>query len=461
MEFIKKIIIYAIGNVSSKLIIFLLLPFYTKYFNPGAYGDNDLAVSTAIMITSLLFMEIWTALLRFSYDEETTCGKYKMFSNVLMISAGLLPIYFIGSLAIGIWQNLPNIIWMLMFGLSLLILNIFQYCCRALGKSRDFVVSGVLSSIIQLVSSLVLIFIFKMDAVVLIISPTVGYCISSVYLELKCHLLKNFQIKYRDKKLIRLIILYSFPLSINSIAFWAMTNVSKYFVRYSLGSEANGYISLATKFTSLIAVLVGIYNMAWQESAYEHSNDSDRTKYYNYMMNIFIDLICAGTCVVILGINVVFPYLIDSHYEFTQKILPLYFVSSWITALGTFVGYIYTAEKKTNILLYSTVLGSLVNIILLVSLINILGIWTVPIALIIGSMVNSLMRFKILQKAMDISIKINSLVWNLIIIGVTLAVTYCFDQSLVKVMAALFILLALMFKYRTSIEEIIKFVTKR
>lgn len=69
--------VYFIGTIFNKIIVFLLLPIYTANFDPASYGDNDLSMTTVTMLASLLFMEVWTPLLRFSYDRAYAGGQTK------------------------------------------------------------------------------------------------------------------------------------------------------------------------------------------------------------------------------------------------------------------------------------------------------------------------------------------------------------------------------------------------
>ena len=103
--------VYFIGTIFNKIIVFLLLPIYTANFDPASYGDNDLSMTTVTMLASLLFMEVWTPLLRFSYDEHTLEGKQKIFTNVVSLSGACFPLYIAGCVLIAFWQELPNPGW--------------------------------------------------------------------------------------------------------------------------------------------------------------------------------------------------------------------------------------------------------------------------------------------------------------------------------------------------------------
>ena len=75
MKFAKKIMVYFFGSILSKMVVFFLLPIYTKYIDPLSYGENDLAYTTVIMLVDFFFLEAWIALLRFSYDNQTVSGR--------------------------------------------------------------------------------------------------------------------------------------------------------------------------------------------------------------------------------------------------------------------------------------------------------------------------------------------------------------------------------------------------
>ena len=237
MNFIKKLLIYFIGNVFNKLIVFFLLPIYTSNLSPSAYGDADLSLTTVTMLVSLLFMEVWTPLLRFSYDSEKRNDKIKVFNNVIIVVCICMPIYFVGCLIIGKWQNLPHLTWMIVYGLSILILHIYQFEVRAVGNSKDFMLSGMISSIAQLVISFIAIYLFKANSEVILLAPAISNIIASIYLEFKYKFISQIKKSYYSFEMVSSIIKYAFPLAINAVAFWAMTNINRYFSRAYLGDR--------------------------------------------------------------------------------------------------------------------------------------------------------------------------------------------------------------------------------
>ena len=70
IKFIKSSGIYFFGNILTKLISFLLLPIYTKFINPTDYGTYDLMIAYITFFTSVLFLDIWSGIMRFMFDYD-------------------------------------------------------------------------------------------------------------------------------------------------------------------------------------------------------------------------------------------------------------------------------------------------------------------------------------------------------------------------------------------------------
>ena len=76
-SFAKSSAIFFIGNVLSKLTIFLLLPLCTRTIPPDDYGYYDLSITYIAIAIYILFFEIWTTILRFMYDSDDEKQKNK------------------------------------------------------------------------------------------------------------------------------------------------------------------------------------------------------------------------------------------------------------------------------------------------------------------------------------------------------------------------------------------------
>ena len=67
-KFIKAIGLYAIGNLGSKLITFLMVPLYTYFVNPADYGLYDLSLTLIFFAIPFMTLQLRDGAFRFLVD---------------------------------------------------------------------------------------------------------------------------------------------------------------------------------------------------------------------------------------------------------------------------------------------------------------------------------------------------------------------------------------------------------
>ena len=69
-ELFSNTIVLTLGQLSSKLLGFLLIPLYTAILTASEYGTYDLVITTVALLTPILTMVITEAVLRFCVDKK-------------------------------------------------------------------------------------------------------------------------------------------------------------------------------------------------------------------------------------------------------------------------------------------------------------------------------------------------------------------------------------------------------
>ena len=67
--------IYGLGGLVSRILATLLLPLYTHYLPPRAYGRVEIVTATTAVAAIALQMGISSAFFRFYFDEKEEAGK--------------------------------------------------------------------------------------------------------------------------------------------------------------------------------------------------------------------------------------------------------------------------------------------------------------------------------------------------------------------------------------------------
>ncbi|MFR1759779.1 MAG: lipopolysaccharide biosynthesis protein, partial [Christensenellaceae bacterium] len=70
-KLVSNTVIFAIGTFSSKLLVFLLMPLYTRVLSESDYGVVDLLMQTGNLLLPLVSLGINNAIIRFGLDKSS------------------------------------------------------------------------------------------------------------------------------------------------------------------------------------------------------------------------------------------------------------------------------------------------------------------------------------------------------------------------------------------------------
>ena len=139
-----------IGQFSSKVLSFLLIPLYTSILTTEEYGIYDIIVTTVTLLTPFLTLVISEAVLRFAIDNEYdnryvfTIGISLVFlgSGILLLLSPLLS--FVKSIA-------PYRLWIIAFFFVMNLHTVLIQFLKGINKVTQYSIMGVISTITTLV----------------------------------------------------------------------------------------------------------------------------------------------------------------------------------------------------------------------------------------------------------------------------------------------------------------------
>ena len=70
VNFLRTSAIFFVGSILSKIIIFIMLPIYTKYLLTDEYGYFDVSNTYITIITWVVFLELSPAIVKFLLKNE-------------------------------------------------------------------------------------------------------------------------------------------------------------------------------------------------------------------------------------------------------------------------------------------------------------------------------------------------------------------------------------------------------
>lgn len=442
LRFIKSSGVFFIGSVLSKAISILMLPLYTNRIPTDDMGYYDLSLTYITIVTSFLFFDIWVAILRYMYDgqsEEEQATSIKSGFSIFALSSALY--LFLGGVFAFVFHH-DAIYWILMYGLFQNIANLFCFCVRGFQKNKEFAISGIIGTIVNVAGNLLLILGFSVGYKSLYISGIFGFAAQSLYLMLCGNIFKSLKEGRFDKAVTQSMFKYSLPLCLNSIAYWVLTSMNRVVLNAIYGNEANGIYAIGSKFSFVIGLVTTCFTYAWQDLSFSKANEQEVGMFYSNASTMYSKILILCTSLALPVIKIAFPILIGESYSSAEYTIPLFLVVAMISAVSIFIGNIFYAIKETKMIFISMVISALVNVALCYPLITYLYINGANISVLISFIINIFVRCVVLNKRISFRLD-KSILLLLLPLGCSIAAFICLDWKLntIVFIAILFVIL--------------------
>ena len=150
-------IIFAIGTFSSKVLSFLLMPFVTRMMGTADYGSADLVQQTANVLIPIVFLQINSAVLRYSLDKASdksdvfTVGIRTTIKGFVVF---LLFAYPVSLITINDFRLGDYIVFIYVFVLTSGTRQLCQNFVRGCGHVKTFAIDGILTTATMLAFNL-------------------------------------------------------------------------------------------------------------------------------------------------------------------------------------------------------------------------------------------------------------------------------------------------------------------
>lgn len=398
-SFIKASGIYFIGNISCKLVSFLLLPLYTEILAPDQMGTYDVSVAYMSFFMSLLYLDIPSSTLRFMMDKEGA-EKYKAIKISYIIFSMSTVCYVVSMIIAGQILSLEFIYLLLLQGFIQTLYNLQGNIIRGMGYNAYYAATGLVSTIITLTLNILLLKVAKLGYESFYISAIVSGVAGTIILEFKTKTLSRIFKETFDSELFKKMLKFCLPLCINSAAYWFLSSFNKVVINNYLSAEENGYYAIAFKFTNIITLMASCFQMAWQEMSYRAGADNtiDLGAFYTRANNLQIKLLSCAVLGAIPCVGIIFPYIINEQYWASQPIIPYYIIATALTIMSSMLGNALSSIKKTKQLFVCTLCAAIINVIMMLLLVKKIGVLAGAISLMCGYCVDTVLRWIVLRK---------------------------------------------------------------
>lgn len=406
IKMLKTTGIFFIGTVLSKLMLFFLLPIYTKYIPTADFGYYDLSITYVAIVTSVLFFDIWVSIMRHMYDKADIKWKKKAILSGGTIFVVSSIIYIALTVVLGVIADIQYLLLISLYGLSLNINHMYTFPARGFGKNIEFAVSGIINTLVTIIVNIILIVGLTWDFSSLYIASIIGNLAQTLYLEYKLSLFRNLHWRDYDSTLTKQILIYTLPLCINSVAYWLLTGYNRLVINEIMSTSANGIYAIGNKFAVAIALVASCFTLAWQDVSF--SRGIDTGEFYSKASRLYLIFMGVGTILLIPMFNVLFPFIVNEAYWLAKGTIPLFLLTTAVSTYSTFIGNIFYAIKDTKTIFSSMVASCALNLILCHTFIRLWGLNGANLSIMISFILNILIRYFILKKKINFSFDVKS-----------------------------------------------------
>lgn len=378
-KFLKDFGIYAIGNLGSKLITFLMIPLYTYFVEkPSDYGYFDLCLEFCLLLVPVVTLQLRDGAFRFLLETKDAHMRTKivtfvyrtMFQSALvtiLIAFVLLMFYPIRHL----WLTVTLLITMSFY-------EVLAQVTRGLGNNKAFISVGLIASFGIGLFSLIFVAWLKMGIVGIFLANILARLVSIVVVESWMRTFSQFfRIKVDLRSVSHEIIKYSLPLIPVTLCGFLPPVSDRLFLKHFWGFDEAGIYGITVRLCGVIYTLSIIFYQTWQENAIQQYNSPDRDSFFSKIFNGYIYVLSIVLIGYIFVIKICFHWLIAPNYHASLQYLYPMAVTWVIIALSNYFYLPYQCAKDTKSAVPAVIILAISNVTLnyiLVPLFGILGV---------------------------------------------------------------------------------------
>lgn len=394
IDLIKNIGLFTLSNFAVKLVAFLLVPLYTYYLSTAEYGVTDMLTTTVNMLVPLATLSVADATLRFCVNKKGSAEAYSSVGFGVTVLSCLVVACLLPCLDLEIFGGLGEYKGGFLACYAAMALQIFfSNLSRGVGQVSVMAVASVMSSVANILCTVLTIAFFKWGVQGFFISLFLGNCIGCLWYLIPGHLYRFIRFRISDfKNNFKPMMVYALPLVPNALSWWMTQNINRFFITGIMGIAASGMFAAASKIPGLLKLLTSIFEQAWNLSAFQEFKSKGRQAFFNAIYRIYNAGLVLSLAVLIPLSSWLASFMLQKDFYSAWTLVPILLLSFYYSSISAFYGSIYTSSMKTRYLFVTTMIGACVCVILNYVLLSVFGLIGACLASAISNVVVLLLR---------------------------------------------------------------------
>lgn len=382
---------FAVGTFSSKFLVFLMLPLYTRTLSSGEYGEVDLVVQACNLMIPIASAGIMNAVIRFGLDgNENKKGVFSF--GLVTFLVGFVLLWFAKPLFMNIDFLAVNIQYVYLFVFTAALHSLCSNFIRSQEYVRLYAFDGVLRTVLTIILNILFLAVLHLGIAGYLLATILSDTVSVVVLFFSARLYRFFSLQSIDKHTAGSMLKYALPLIPTTVSIWIINISDRYILSYLIGNEANGLYAIAYKIPTIITIMAAIFMDAWQISSVNEYQEKDGAHFFSKVFSVYSSLVFVSSSAIIAGTQIITGILVSSEFYNAWQYMPVLVLATAFACFATFLSSIYMSEKKSWHVLMTTIVSAVLNIILNFTLIPSFGIQGACISTLFSYLVMFLVR---------------------------------------------------------------------
>jgi len=428
---IKDSLVFAVGSIGSKLILFLMVPLYTNIMSTGEYGTAELFQTVTTMLYSIFCLNIFSAVIRFGLS------KSEKREDVLVCA---MAIGSVGSLAcvmmtpvVRFYSGLAQWRWALCANtIFTLFLNIEMNYLKASDKNLLFAVTSLLQTLVLALTSVVLLLVFKMGVKGFVISYLLSAFSACAIPLIWGNIHSDIRRGRFKTDLAKRMVQYSAPLVISALSWWIIHSSDKIMIEQMLDVASLGLYAVAAKVPTVINMSSGIFMQAWGISSIKEIESTKDTSFYSEILVLYSTVLFLVTIMFIMLIQPFMHIYVGKDFVGGWVYAPLLITAATFSSISGFFETLYAALKLSTNNMICTLIGAVLNIIINYIGIQRIGILGAVIGTTTAFLTLAVIKMVDIKRHMSIQIRYSFVLNVLMVLGQAVLITIGFNSFVIS-----------------------------
>lgn len=454
--------IIAIGQISTRLINFFLLPLYTAILSQEEYGLVDLLSTYSSFLAVIVGLQLSQAAFRFLVtcrnDEKKTTN---VISTIVVATASVSLVYAILFGVVYPFVHLDCKWYLLVHVIAVLYLQTTSCIARGLGRNADYAAGNFISAATSLVLNVFAIAVLKLGVPAMLTAYIIGPFVGGTFLLFRSREWMYIKPRNFSKEEFRTILKYALPLVPNELS-WSVIHASdRMVISHFMSIASNGLIAVAAKFSSIYTTAFSIFNTSWTEQVVLHYKDEGGPDYICDMFDKMVSFFGTIAIGIISCMPFVFNLFVNAKFNNAYPLIPFYMIAVFFNAIIGMISAIYLIENETKQVAFSTAVAAAINLFIDLALVKIIGEYAAPISSICGYATISFWRlYDVNKRHCRIVMPLKKVLTLLLMLGISLVGYYLFGKAMQAICLVIIAVLAIIIN-KCFLSEIITIIKTR